>query len=80
MSTTPNDGLTTKQRKIRDYVRDHVLSKGYGPSVREIGERFGINSPNGVLTHLRALEKKGAMMPAEKNGRKLARAFVFPKA
>ena len=29
------------------------------PTVREIGEQFGIKSPNGVMCHLRALERKG---------------------
>ncbi|MCP4811372.1 MAG: repressor LexA, partial [Planctomycetaceae bacterium] len=32
---------------------------GYGPTVREIGEHFGINAPNGVMCHLKAIEKKG---------------------
>ncbi|HID77167.1 MAG TPA: transcriptional repressor LexA, partial [Planctomycetaceae bacterium] len=31
----------------------------YGPTVREIGRQFGIQSPNGVVCHLKALEKKG---------------------
>jgi hypothetical protein len=32
---------------------------GYGPTVREIGNEFGIKSPNGVMCHLKALQKKG---------------------
>src|SRR5262249_42093209 len=31
----------------------------YGPTVREIGVQFEIKSPNGVMCHLKALEKKG---------------------
>src|SRR5690606_27227743 len=31
----------------------------YGPTVREIGNQFGIRSPNGVMCHLKALERKG---------------------
>jgi repressor LexA len=36
-----------------------INSRGYGPTVREIGEVLGISSPNGVMCHLRALVKKG---------------------
>ena len=35
------------------------MHRGYGPTVREIGEHFEISSPNGVMCHLKALEKKG---------------------
>ena len=36
-----------------------MRGEGYGPTVREIGEGFDIKSPNGVMCHLKALEKKG---------------------
>ena len=36
-----------------------LFRSGYGPTVREIGDEFGIKSPNGVMCHLKALEKKG---------------------
>ena len=51
--------LTTRQREIYDFLRDKILNRGYGPTVREIGAHFGIRSPNGVMCHLKALEKKG---------------------
>ncbi len=51
--------LTEKQRKIYDFIRSKIEGRGYGPTVREIGEAFGIKSPNGVMCHLKALEKKG---------------------
>ena len=35
------------------------VNRGYGPTVREIGDKFRISSPNGVMCHLKALEKKG---------------------
>jgi repressor LexA len=53
------DSLTTRQRAIYDFLKDKILTRGYGPTVREIGTRFGIRSPNGVMCHLKALEKKG---------------------
>jgi len=51
--------LTDRQREIYEFIRKKIESRGYGPTVREIGENFGIKSPNGVMCHLKALEKKG---------------------
>jgi len=51
--------LTTRQQAIYDFVRDLIRSRGYGPTVREIATAFKIKSPNGVMCHLRALERKG---------------------
>jgi len=51
--------LTLRQREIYDFLRDKIVNRGYGPTVREIGLQFGIRSPNGVMCHLKALEKKG---------------------
>ena len=51
--------LTQRQQDVYDLIRTLIISRGYGPTVREIGENFGIKSPNGVMCHLRALERKG---------------------
>ena len=51
--------LTTRQRSVYEFIRDKIVHRGYGPTVREIGEQFKISSPNGVMCHLKALEKKG---------------------
>lgn len=51
--------LTQRQQEVYDMIRSLIVDRGYGPTVREIGEQFGIKSPNGVMCHLRALERKG---------------------
>ena len=51
--------LTERQREIYEFIREKIEARGYGPTVREIGEGFDIKSPNGVMCHLKALEKKG---------------------
>jgi repressor LexA len=51
--------LTSRQQAIYDLIKDMIINRGYGPTVREIGDQFGIRSPNGVMCHLKALEKKG---------------------
>src|SRR3954454_13065689 len=54
--------LTDKQREIYDFIREKIEERGYGPTVREIGTNFDIKSPNGVMCHLKALEKKGLII------------------
>jgi repressor LexA len=56
---TPKTVLTQRQKDIYEFVRDKIVNRGYGPTVREIGSQFDIRSPNGVMCHLKALEKKG---------------------
>ncbi|MCA9034149.1 MAG: transcriptional repressor LexA [Planctomycetaceae bacterium] len=51
--------LTRRQREIYEFLRDKIVNRGYGPTVREIGVHFNIRSPNGVMCHLKALERKG---------------------
>ncbi len=54
--------LTPRQREIYDFIREKIERRGYGPTVREIGLGFAIKSPNGVMCHLKALEKKGLIL------------------
>lgn len=54
-STRP---LTEKQREVYLFLK-RVITKGQPPTIREIGARFGIRSPNGVMCHVKALERKG---------------------
>src|SRR5205807_6049321 len=54
--------LTERQREIYDFIRSKIEGRGYGPTVREIGTAFDIKSPNGVMCHLKALEKKGLII------------------
>lgn len=51
--------LTEIERKILDYMVQYLRSNTYQPSIREIGERFGIKSTKTVSEHLQALADKG---------------------
>ena len=53
------DALTQRQQQILDFITASIYERGYPPTLREIGEHFGIRSTNGVNDHLKALEKKG---------------------
>ena len=61
--------LTKRQQEIYDFIRGQMLDRGYGPTVREIANEFDIKSPNGVMCHLRALEKKGLIHRDPKKAR-----------
>lgn len=63
------DTLTKKQRLVYNFIRDKIQNRGYGPTVREIGDHFDISSPNGVMCHLKALEKKGLITREENKSR-----------
>ncbi|WP_432724421.1 transcriptional repressor LexA [Staphylococcus equorum] len=51
--------LTKRQSEIFEYIKQTVHSKGYPPSVREIGEAVGLASSSTVHGHLSRLEEKG---------------------
>jgi len=63
------DTLTDRQQRVYDFIRDKIVNRGYGPTVREIGEQFKISSPNGVMCHLKALEKKGLILRSPNKSR-----------
>jgi repressor LexA len=52
-------GLTPRQRKVLEVIRDSVERRGYPPSMREIGEAVGLTSTSSVAHQLTTLERKG---------------------
>ena len=52
-------GLTPRQRRVLETIRNSVEQRGYPPSMREIGEAVGLTSPSSVKHQLVALERKG---------------------
>jgi repressor LexA len=57
--TTPDPGLTERQRTILEVIRASVTTRGYPPSIREIGDAVGLTSTSSVAHQLRTLERKG---------------------
>jgi repressor LexA len=51
--------LTSKQQRIYDFILSTIQERGFPPTIRDICKQFDIKSPNGVMCHLRALQKKG---------------------
>ncbi|MEX1907285.1 transcriptional repressor LexA [Janibacter sp. Y6] len=53
------EGLTARQVKVLEVIRSAVATRGYPPSLREIGDAVGLTSPSSVAHQLTALERKG---------------------
>ncbi|MBS4211733.1 MULTISPECIES: transcriptional repressor LexA [Neobacillus] len=51
--------VSKRQQDILDFIKGEVKTKGYPPSVREIGEAVGLASSSTVHGHLARLESKG---------------------
>jgi repressor LexA len=52
-------GLTPRQRRVLEVIRDSVDRRGYPPSMREIGDAVGLTSTSSVSHQLTTLERKG---------------------
>jgi len=67
--------LTRRQQQILDYLHDAQRVTGVMPSTREIQHYFGFASQTAAMSHLRSLERKGAIqrLPGK------ARAVIFPE-
>lgn len=51
--------ISERQQRILEFIRSEVLTKGYPPSVREIGDAVGLKSSSTVHGHLTKLEEMG---------------------
>lgn len=67
-----SEPLTDRQEKILTFIKKSIIDQGYPPTIREIGEHFGIRSTNGVNDHLKALERKGYLHRGELKSRALS--------
>jgi repressor LexA len=68
------NSITERQQEIYEVLRAVIASRGIPPTMREIGEKFGIRSTNGVEGHLAALERNGLI--ARERGK--SRAISLP--
>lgn len=73
MAQTIND----RQRQILEFIRQHIETEGYPPTVREICAAVGIRSTNGVNEHLKVLERKGYIERMSNKSRTL-RPLMMP--
>ncbi len=50
---------SNRQQEVLEFIRATVATRGYPPSVREIGLALGLSSPSTVHSHLSGLVKAG---------------------
>lgn len=51
--------LTKRQKEVYQYLKEHIQTMGYAPSIMEICAKFNLSSPATVHKHLSHIEKKG---------------------
>jgi repressor LexA len=56
---TIRDDLSPTQKTILEFITETIRDHDRSPTIREIGEEFGISSTNGVRYHLKVLEERG---------------------
>lgn len=71
-----SERLTQRQEQILEFINASIEERGYPPTLREIGEHFGIRSTNGVNDHLKALEKKGYITREDLKSRAMRPVFA----
>lgn len=67
--------LTRRQAEILDYLSAFIGQHGYGPSLEEIGRRFGLTSLATVHKHLENLKTKGYLDRAWNRSRSMTLRF-----
>src|SRR5438876_12071201 len=51
--------VTERHRQILDFIEEQLQTRGYPPSVREIGQAVGLTSTSTVHAHLGTLQRLG---------------------
>lgn len=51
--------MTNSQERLYIIIKEFINQFGYSPSIRELCELYGVNSPATMLFHLRNLRKLG---------------------
>ena len=63
--------LTSRQNQVLEFIRSYKSETGYAPSVRDIGQHFGL-APATVHDHLKALDRKGYIAKKANQSRSLS--------
>ena len=63
--------LNKREKEILRFIERQIMTDGYPPSVREIGEAVGLKSTATVHGYLARLEEKGYIKKKDKKGRTL---------
>src|SRR5438046_7960770 len=70
--------LTTRQREVLEFIRSVEHQRGTGPTTREIQQHFGFASQTAAVDHIRALERKGALIKTPHKARAVTTSASRP--
>ena len=59
-----------KQNQILEFLKEHIIEKGFAPSIREVCKHFGFSSPRAGQKYMDSLEEQG-LIEREKGSRAL---------
>lgn len=71
MTTASPPTVTAQQRRVLQWIADYIAALGFSPTVREGMAAFGFDSPNGMVCHLDALQRKGLVASIKGRSRTL---------
>lgn len=67
--------MNDRARAILAFIQSFIRERGFPPTIREIGDHFGISSTNGVRYYLNMLEKAGQLKRSGKISRGIETSF-----
>ncbi len=76
----PKVYLTKRQKEIYEYLKEHIQSMGYAPSIMEICAKFNLSSPATVHKHLSHIEEKGLIRREQNMSRAIELVEETPAA
>jgi repressor LexA len=68
---TALEPLTRRQEAVYRAIVEHQRLRRVAPTLREIGLAVGISSTNGVVSHVRALQRKGWLIASRNQARSI---------
>lgn len=63
--------LTERQNLVFKFILSHIGEHGNPPTIREIAHGMNFKSPNGVVGHLKAIERKGLITRSSHKSRSI---------
>ncbi|KKQ52218.1 MAG: LexA repressor [Parcubacteria group bacterium GW2011_GWD2_38_11] len=62
MMSKKSSTLTSKQKRVFDYIRDFLIESNASPTISELAKFLGVSSLRTVTQYLESLEKKGLII------------------
>ncbi len=71
------ESLTERQNRVFQFILDFIRENSNPPTIREIADGMKFKSPNGVVGHLKAIERKGLITRGSNKSRSIQLTEAF---